>query len=379
MITVFVILTTSIVLITTSSALAGEAELRDVHVRRRPASGWIDVYYSLSSEWTSPVWVVVSASSDGGESYDVPVRSVVGDVGRIDPGAGRRWLQWYAFADAPDLLTHEWRLELTLSPSAPVPTSQDMIRVPAGVVVMGSEEGDADERPQRHVEVPAFYVDRFETTNRAFLWYVQSTGHRTAAEWADSSLVYEDGGYHTVPGASWWRPQGSAVAELDHPVVQVDWHDAQAYCEWAGKRLPTEAEWERAARGDDGRTFPWGWDRPDEDLRANSGDSRCCHESDRDGFLRTSPVGSFPSGRSPFGVEDMAGNVWEWVADWYSDGYYAEGVDTAPTGPHRGSAKVLRGGSWISYPFMLRSSYRGKHEPQMRHNYGGFRCARQTR
>ena len=144
-------------------------------------------------------------------------------------------------------------------------------------------------------------------------------GRRTAAEHVDSSLIYEDGGYRTIRGASWWRPEGTAIISLDHPVVQVDWYDAQAYCEWAGRRLPTEAEWERAARGDDGRTFAWGWEGPEGGNRANFGDSRCCHESDRDGFLRTAPVGNFPGGRSPFGAEDMAGNVWEWVADWYGE------------------------------------------------------------
>jgi formylglycine-generating enzyme required for sulfatase activity len=361
----------------TTAVFAGERELFEVRAERRPGSGWIDVSY-VTAELLSPAWVVVSASDDSGDSFNVPVRSVVGDVGRLDAGiAGARRLQWHALADSPDLFIHDWRVELAIWETPPVPPWQDMIRVPAGTVLMGSDGGDADERPQRDVQLSAFYIDRFETTSRAFMWYVQSTGRRTAAEHVDSSLIYEDGGYRTVRGASWWRPEGSAIVSLNHPVVQVDWHDAKGYCEWAGKRLPTEAEWERAARGDDNRTFAWGWEGPDDDgFRANFGDPGCCHESDRDGFLRTAPVGSFASGRSPFGVEDMAGNVWEWVADWYGEEYYQRAPALAPIGPPRGSARVLRGGSWISYPFMLRASYRGNHEPEMRHNYGGFRCAR---
>ena len=374
----------TIVLLAASVAGAGELQRLDSRAERRPGGDWIDVYYSLPAGLPSPLWLSVSASDDAGVSFDVPVFSVVGDVGRIDAATGTRRLQWHALADAPALFERDWRVELTLSPSPPVPASRDMIQVPAGVVTMGSADGDADERPQHPVRLPAFFIDRFETTNRAFLWFVQATGHRTTAERADSSLIYVDGGYRTVQGASWWRPSGDGglLGLLDHPVVQVSWHDARAYCDWAGKRLPTEAEWERAARGDGDRIFPWGWERPDDGLyRANAGESRCCQESDRDGFLRTAPVGSFPFGRSPFQVEDMAGNVWEWVADWYDGSYYADSHITgapvlAPPGPRHGTERVLRGGSWISYPFMLRVSYRGKHEPEMRHNYSGFRCAR---
>ena len=372
-------MTFALVLFAASLVSAAEPRPLDVRAERRPGSDWVDVFYSLPPGLRSPLWVTVSASDDAGVSDQVLVLSVVGDVGRIDAAAGRRRLQWHALADAPGLFERQWRVELTLAEAPPVPPSQDMIHLPAGVVTMGSADGDADERPRHEVQVPAFYLDRFETTNRAFLWFVQSTGHRTAAERADSSLIYVDGGYRTVPGASWWRPDGRARAHglLDHPVVQVTWDDARAYCEWAGKRLPTEAEWERAARGGDDRVFPWGWEGPGDGVyRANFGDSRCCHESDRDGFLRTAPVGSFPRGRSPFGVEDMAGNVWEWVADWYDGAYYAGSARMAPTGPPDGSARVLRGGSWISYPFMLRAAYRGRHDPAMRHNYGGFRCAR---
>ena len=127
------------------------ADLLEVRAERRPGSGWIDVSY-ITSQLLSPAWVIVSASDDSGDSFDVPVRSVVGDVGRIGAGtAGARRLQWHALADIPDLFIHDWRVELTISQTPPVPTWQDMIHVPEGTVMMGSSEGDADERPQRDV------------------------------------------------------------------------------------------------------------------------------------------------------------------------------------------------------------------------------------
>ena len=110
--------------------------------------------------------------------------------------------------------------------------------------------------------------------------------------------------------------------------------------------------------------------------RANYGTDRCCHESAQDGFLNTAPVGSFPLGVSPYGLYDMTGNVWEWIQDWYSPDYYAASPWRNPTGPATGTERVLRGGSWISYRFMLRTSYRGHHTEETRHNYSGFRCAR---
>ncbi|MEC7842526.1 MAG: formylglycine-generating enzyme family protein, partial [Candidatus Latescibacterota bacterium] len=255
-----------------------------------------------------------------------------------------------------------------------------MVRISGGSFRMGSGSGDHQERPVHSVDLPPFWIDRYETTNRAFMRFVQATGYRTAAETEGRSTIYVDGGYRTAVGAAWSDPAGSGGIRglLDHPVVQLTWRDAWAYCRWAGKRLPTEAEWEKAARGDDGRTYPWGREKPDEGgvFRANQGTTSCCRESDRDGYLNTAPVGSFPLGRSPYGVEDMAGNVWEWTADWYGPAYYETAPRQAPSGPPEGKERVLRGGSWISYPHVLRTTYRGRHTEETRHNYGGCRCAR---
>jgi formylglycine-generating enzyme required for sulfatase activity len=228
-----------------------------------------------------------------------------------------------------------------------------MVLIPAGEFLMGSEA--SGEGPPHRLSLDAFYIDRYEVTNAQYQRFVDAAGHRTPQHEVDARYDLWAGG--TFP------PEFKS-----QPVVNVDWHDAAAYCEWAGKRLPTEAEWEKAARGTDGRLYPWGNDPPTP--------ARLNFARRWEGPQTLRPVGSFESGRSPYGAYDMAGNVWEWVGDWYGAGYYQAAPARNPRGPGGGSAKVLRGGSWTNLAGLVRATHRYGADPEMRNSDTGFRCAR---
>jgi formylglycine-generating enzyme required for sulfatase activity len=241
----------------------------------------------------------------------------------------------------------------------------ELVDIPGGSFVMGDARGEPDEAPRR-VTVAPFRLMRYEVTNRRFGTFVTTSGY--PIEGRRSGYVW-DGEWRLVDGADWRHPQGpesSIAATADHPVVQVSARDAEAFCSWHGLRLPTEEEWEFAARGTDGRRHPWGDGPPQADgrRRANFGTLRCCAADSADGYLLTAPVGRFPSGASPFGLFDMAGNVWEWTASPF---------------PGRPKLRVLRGGGWGNNPNCLRSAYRHGNPPDIGLDMVGFRCAGDVR
>ena len=267
------------------------------------------------------------------------------------------------------------------SRSLPLPggLSVEQLYVPGGSFMMGSASSEADERPIHSVTLDAFWIDRTEVTNRQFAAFVADTGHQTLAELQGSGHGFTTNGWGPMEGAFWQQPQGPGFgleAQNDHPVVQVSWDDAVAYCAWASGRLPTEAEWEYAARGPDARTFPWG-DGFDH-TRLNYCDRNCFLEwadsQADDGFVLTAPVGSFPDGASWIGALDMAGNVWEWTADWYGPEYYEVAPAADPTGPESGVQRVVRGGGWDDTFDFARSAKRHVYAPDRPQNYLGFRC-----
>lgn len=279
-------------------------------------------------------------------------------------------------------------LTLTCPPasfSAAIPDG--MVLVPPGEFVMGTPEGSdglPDEHPERRVYLSGFYLDRYEITNLAYSAFVQATGHRAPV--------------HSNPARTLWEQNNPIPGIEDHPVVNVSWDDAVAYCRWAGKRLPTEAEWEKAARGTDGRRYPWGnnWDlhvansasfwakrtiefQSGADWDAfwiNGEGARLSREHGIKGEVLTMPVGSFPQGASPYGALDLAGNAAEWVADWFDPNYYRGAPLTDPPGPVRGAIKAMRGGSWLKPAVSLRTSDRDWGTMDSRPSGTGFRCAK---
>ena len=246
-------------------------------------------------------------------------------------------------------------------PTAPSPIEKTiagrdgapMVLVPSGEFLMGNQaEEDA---PPHRVSLDAFYIDRYEVTNARYLKFVEATRHRAPQHVVD-------------PQYDLWAGTTLSQGVADLPVVNVDWFDAAAYCRWAGKRLPTEAEWEKAARGTDSRLYPWGNEAPSL--------ARLNFSRRWQGVHTLQPVGNYEAGNSPYGAQDMAGNVWEWVGDWYDAGSYAAGPARNPQGPSSGSSKILRGGSWTNSADSVRATHRREEDPDMRNSDSGFRCAR---
>ena len=224
----------------------------------------------------------------------------------------------------------------------PAVTDMEMVLIPAGEFLMGSDQHDPNERPQRAVYLDAFWIDQTEVTNAQ---YAQCMAEGACRTQRDPKYVTDK-------------------EKANHPVVYVTWEEAQAFCQWAGKTLPTEAQWEKAARGTDGRLFPWGNQAPSRKL-LNYYDHRG----------GTTPVGSYPAGVSPYGLLDMAGNASEWVSDWYDPTYYQRAPDRNPPGPEDESVHVKRGGSWFTLgDLAVRVSFRKYTGSEERDYNIGFRC-----
>ncbi len=301
---------------------------------------------------------------------------------------------------------------------APGDRPEGMVWIPGGTFRRGSED-ESDARPVRTIAVNGFWMDRTEVTNAQFAAFVRATGYVTIAErppdpalfpgaprevLVPGSIVFNPPSgivnlgrplswWRYQPGADWRHPQGpgrSIDGREDHPVVHVCWEDADAYARWAGKRLPTEAEWEYAARGAlDGKPYVWGNEsRPATESPANIWQGRFpTRNTAEDGYRTTAPVGSFPP--NGFGLHDMAGNVWEWCADWYRPDAYASAPSCNPRGPDSSfdpdepgvPKRVMRGGSFMcseEYCSRYRPGSRGKGSPDSGACHIGFRCVRPT-
>ncbi|GJL62968.1 MAG: hypothetical protein NPIRA04_16220 [Nitrospirales bacterium] len=228
----------------------------------------------------------------------------------------------------------------------------EMVTIPAGPFIRGSadSEGRPDERPRRKIFLQAFALDKYEVTNRQYKKFIEETLHKPPLN------VYDEGKEFDISGVE------------DRPVVQVTWHDAVDYCFWAGKRLPSEAEWEKAARGTEGQIYPWG--------NSDNATALANYDGEWKGTETLLDVTTLPEGASPYGHHHMAGNVREWVEDWYAPEYYQTSPERNPKGPETGILKVIRGGSWRSFLPDLRVTSRGKGGFALKTHGIGFRCAR---
>ena len=237
--------------------------------------------------------------------------------------------------------------------------SKEMISIPAGEFVMGSPEGvgNDDEHPQHRVYLDDFLIGKYEVTTSQYAEFLNAIGMDSDGNrfinMEIAAIRIKDQVYRVIKGRE------------DHPMVGVSWYGAKAYAEWEGGRLATEAEWEKAARGKDEREWPWGdlWDAG----KCNSWES---------GVQGTAPVGSFPTGASPYGLNDLAGNVYEWLADWYQADYYRISPPRNPKGPDSGTFRVLRGGSWVEFAQGCRATFRFGQLPDSADSDTGFRIAR---
>jgi len=242
----------------------------------------------------------------------------------------------------------------------------NMVFIPAGKFIMGDNKHydwfflwafNIYDGPEHTIYLDAYYIDKYEVTNREYREFVEETGRRMPS--------------------GWWDPRFSRP---NHPVVGVTWHDAKAYAEWAGKRLPTEAEWEKAARGTDKRIWPWGnefdknkcnvWESYSVKIRELSGAAVLSKN------IGTRPVTSYENGKSPYGCYNMAGNVWEWCSDNYDPNYYADSPSSNPAGPENGMQKVIRGGSFHYFAHYARCAARYRVPPYTQSTQIGFRCAK---
>ena len=289
-----------------------------------------------------PVLLIGLVVSGVALSHD---RAVANEPGPLKPEAGP------ATPTEPTRRPSNGRLASKARALPPPPatlTGQDgapMVLVPAGEFTMGSDEGDDDEQPVHRVVLDHFYLDTFEVTNGRFAKFVAAIQSEPPWGFAD---------------------QMTPVVDAERPVRWVNWLEATGYCLWAGKRLPTEAEWEKAARGPDGRPYPWG-NEPPTPAHAVFGL--------KEGDETVASIGNRHQGRSPYGVHDLAGNLYEWVSDWYDDAFYASAPTHNPRGPGAGTVKGQRGGSYINSPYRLRAAFRTKGDPAEHDPHVGFRCA----
>jgi len=320
----------------------------------------VEITYDLDDADGDLMTVELLASSDGGKNFDLPVKSVEGEIGKgIASGKGKTII-WHVEQDVPDFYSTNVVFEVVaddgVGPLIWEKDGSEMMLIPSGSFEMGDSKNEPDDwmrrsRPVHRVELDAFYMDVHEVTVGQFEQFVNQSGY----QWGNEQTTWDNVANYS-PGD-------------EYPMVYVSWNDATAYAKWAGKRLPTEAEWEYAARGGlAGKRYPWGDDgslaRDYANYEWTGGKDKWDESTARGGSFK-------PNG---YGLYDMAGNIREWCQDWYGSDYYSNSPTKNPPGRGTGSNRVLRGGSWYDNTGNLRVAYRFNRPPFFRSNFYGFRC-----
>jgi formylglycine-generating enzyme len=363
---------------TLSPALLAQANnvpvVTNVSAQQRPGTRLIDISYDVVDADGDLLEITVLVSNDGGATYGIVPVFLAGDVGSgISPGTGKH-IVWDVEMDRGHIKGENFKVRV-IADDRVLPATiigndgAKMVLIPAGEFEMGDSfnEGQDNELPVHTVYLDAFYIDVYKVTNAQYAQFLNSYGKNTddsdnklLALDSDSCLVEKSG--NTYSAKSGYG---------DHPVIEVSWYGAKAYAESYGKRLPTEAEWEKAARGGlVGKRYPWGDNidstKADYDVDNTWGDTAT------DMLKYLEQVGSFAP--NSYGLYDMAGNVWDWCADWYGSDYYSSSPENNPRGPGSGNWRVMRGGSWCYYEGHLRCADRHYNSPALTFLTVGFRC-----
>ena len=341
-------------------------------------TGRVEITYSLADSDSATVYISVAISTNGGSTY-LARNYVTGDVGSVRPGSGRR-MTWDARADlGSSAVFPNCKARITADDSSGGGSPGQMIYIPAGSFLMGNNGSEpysySNELPQHSVYLSGYYIGKYEVTRGEYSAFKNAGGYSNSAYWSTAGWSWKVSNSRTQP-YYWDAVQnwgtGNFTQTDSHPVVGVSYYEAEAFCNWAGGHLPTEAQWERAARwtGSYPNVYPWG----------NTWNQEYCnnyYDSNPAGGgyakYQTSPVGSYSSYGSPSGCQDMAGNVWEWVQDWYKS--YPGSSNPFD---YTNSCRVLRGGGWNNDSgYYSRCAYRFSYYfPYFYSDYGGFRLAR---
>ena len=341
--------------------------------QRTDDSNIVDIYYNVSDSDTATLTICVMVSSNGGrQSYTISASSVSGDVGSsVSSGTGKHII-WNVGTTIPGAYSASYKISVIASDSA---FSGQMIYITAGSFLMGNNSIDNDavysnssELPQHPISLSGYWIGKYEVTRGEYRQFMNAGGYSNSSYWSTAGWTWK--GTRMEP--DYWAANqdwgtGIFTQTDNHPVVGVNYYESEAFCNWAGGHLPTEAQWERAARwtGSSPNVYPWG----------NTWDQQKCNNENDSLYPRcqTAPVGSYSS---LSGCQDMAGNVREWCQDWYLSRYYLLSPSSDPPGPASGVSRVLRGGGWNDSVNYSRCAYRYSNYPYDNLNSSGFRLAR---